>query len=279
MYIEAVDYRDKNAKEKLVQSILTKGFGVLKNHPISASLIESAHQEWVKYFSSEEKHRDTFDPKIQAGYFPFKSENAKGHPQKDLKEFFHYYDWHPVPTIASTYTPKLRHELIDVAQTLLSWIEDQSPSEVKENFSEPLQNFIKDSDQTLLRPIHYPPFSGEEEQGAVRAAAHEDINLITILPAASAPGLEVKDLEGRWHQVSCDPGMLVVNSGDMLQEASGGYFPSTTHRVVNPSGELAKTSRYSMPLFLHPRSNVKLSEKHTAGSYLHERLKELGLMS
>jgi isopenicillin N synthase-like dioxygenase len=113
------------------------------------------------------------------------------------------------------------------------------------------------------------------EPGAVRAAAHEDINLITLLPAATQPGLEVQDLKGNWHKIECDPGTIVVNVGDMLQEASGGVFKSTTHRVVNPEGE--NVARYSIPLFVHPRSECVLSKKYTAGQYLDERLKEIGL--
>ena len=136
---------------------------------------------------------------------------------------------------------------------------------------------IENSNQTLLRAIHYPPLAGNEKEGEVRAGAHEDINLITLLPAATAPGLEVLDLNGKWRSVSCDPGTIAVNSGDMLKEASGEYYPSTTHRVVNPKGSLATTSRYSIPLFLHPRPEVRLSQRHTADSYLNQRLKELGL--
>jgi isopenicillin N synthase-like dioxygenase len=136
---------------------------------------------------------------------------------------------------------------------------------------------IEGSDDTLLRPIHYPPLTGGEEEGAIRAAAHEDINLITLLPAATAPGLQVKDAKGNWVNIACDPGSLAINAGDMLQMASGGYYVSTTHQVVNPNGPEAKKPRYSMPLFLHPRKDVKLSDKHTAGSYLEERLIEIGL--
>ena len=131
------------------------------------------------------------------------------------------------------------------------------------------------SEQSLLRVLHYPPLSGDETPDAIRASAHEDINLITILPAANEPGLQVKARDGSWLEVPCDFGNLVVNIGDMLQEASGGYFPSTTHRVVNPDDAVHNKSRVSIPLFLHPRPEVVLSQRHTAGSYLKERLEEL----
>ena len=111
----------------------------------------------------------------------------------------------------------------------------------------------------------------------MRSSAHEDINLLTLLPAGTAPGLQVKDRAGAWHDVACDPSAVIVNSGDMLQMASGGYFRSTTHRVTNPTGAMRATSRYSMPLFLHPRPEVRLSATHTADDYLDERLAEIGL--
>ena len=119
---------------------------------------------------------------------------------------------------------------------------------------------------------------GDEELGAIRAGAHEDINLITILPAANEPGLQVQLKNGDWIDVPCDFGNLIVNIGDMLQEASAGYFPSTSHRVINPEGTDKTKARISLPLFLHPRPDVKLSERHTAGTYLHERLVELGVI-
>ena len=108
--------------------------------------------------------------------------------------------------------------------------------------------------------------------------SYEDINLITILPASNEPGLQVQAKDGSWLDVPCDFGNLIVNIGDMLQEASGHYFPSTTHRVVNPDGADMTKSRISLPLFLHPRPDVVLSERHTAGSYLQERLRELGVI-
>ena len=101
--------------------------------------------------------------------------------------------------------------------------------------------------------------------------------LLTILPAATAAGLQVVGKDGEWHDVPCDFGMLIVNIGDMLQEASQGYFPSTIHRVMNPAGSNAHVSRLSLPLFLHPKPEVVLSKRHTAQSYLDERLRELGM--
>ena len=116
---------------------------------------------------------------------------------------------------------------------------------------------------------------GEENPSAIRAGAHEDINLITLLVAGSESGLQVLSNDGDWVDVATSPEYIVVNIGDMLQECSDGYYPSTTHRVINPS--IQNTSRYSMPFFVHARDEVQLSEKYTAKSYLEERLREIGL--
>jgi isopenicillin N synthase-like dioxygenase len=123
--------------------------------------------------------------------------------------------------------------------------------------------------------LRYPPLRGDEPADAVRAAAHEDINLLTVLPASNEPGLQVRDLHGAWHDVPCDFGSIAINAGDMLQLASGGYYPSTTHRVMNPTGEGATRSRLSLPLFLHPADEVELAAGRTAFSYLQERISEL----
>jgi isopenicillin N synthase-like dioxygenase len=277
MLVQSIDFKSVTASRDFKDSICKTGFAVVSNHPIAHDLIYKTFDEWKSFFAGNEKFDYVFQEKEQAGYFPFRTENAKDAAFKDLKEFYHYYPWWNHPASISKYTPQLRKELVSLAATLLDWIEKETPAEISKNFSMPLSKMIEDSPQTLLRTIHYPPLSGNEKEGEVRAGAHEDINLITLLPAATAPGLEVLDLQGNWHEVPCDPGTIVVNSGDMLKEASDGYYPSTTHRVVNPKGTQAKTSRYSIPLFLHPRSEVKLSERHTAGSYLDQRLFELGL--
>ena len=168
--------------------------------------------------------------------------------------------------------------MVELTSVLLGWIQDETPDHVKSLFSIPLPEMIKKSKTNLLRILHYPPLDGGEEPGAIRGAAHEDINLITLLVAGTQPGLQVQDLNNKWHDVPCDHGSLAINSGDMLQEASNGYFPSTTHRVVNPPDKELYTSRMSMPLFLHPHDYVQLSNTHTAGSYLTERLEEIGLI-
>lgn len=278
MTLPLVDYKAENAAELFVKSLHETGFGVLINHPIPKSLVESIYQNWQQFFHSQDKHNFAFDPEKQDGYFSTEiSETAKGHKQKDIKEYFHIYPWGRIPD-------SLRDEILnyyqlasDLASELLSWVEAYSPSDVASLYSEPLKEMIVDTPNTLLRVLHYPPLMGTEEPGAIRAAAHEDINLLTILPASNEPGLQVMSSDGEWIDVPSTFGNLIVNIGDMLQETSAGYFPSTTHRVVNPKGAATDKSRISLPLFLHPRSEVKLSEKHTQHSYLLERLRELGV--
>lgn len=277
MNVRSVSYRSVDAPKQFTDSLRETGFGVLTDHPIPFTLVTDVFNDWKEFFNSDAKHQYAFDPELQAGYFPFRTENAKGAAAKDLKEFFHLYPWNALPKGMPGSTRELFHRMSELAGELLGWVEDHSPGHIQRNYSMPLRSMIEESREVLLRPIHYPPLTGGEEEGAIRAAAHEDINLITLLPAATAPGLQVKGTSGEWFDVPCDPGSIVVNIGDMLQEASQRWFPSTTHRVVNPRGAEAKLPRYSMPLFLHPRKDVRLSEQHTAGSYLEERLREIGL--
>ncbi|MGR5178169.1 isopenicillin N synthase family dioxygenase [Vibrio parahaemolyticus] len=279
MKLETVDYLAPDAAEQFVRSLRETGFGVLKNHPIPQELVESIYENWYQFFCSNEKNDYQFNVETQDGYFPPSvSEVAKGHTVKDIKEYFHVYPWGQIP-------PELKEQILDYyqkansfAQELLGWVEANAPKEVSEKFSIALSEMINGSEKTLLRVLHYPPMTGEEEPGAIRAAAHEDINLLTVLPAANEPGLQVLSKEGDWLDVPCDFGNLIINIGDMLQEASGGYFPSTTHRVINPTGEKQEKSRISLPLFLHPNPEVVLSDRYTADSYLMERLRELGVI-
>jgi isopenicillin N synthase-like dioxygenase len=278
MQVQVVDYRAEDAAKKFVESLRNTGFGVLTNHPIQQALVDKIYQDWYTFFSQEEKKEFAFDPEKQDGYFSSEiSETAKGHTKKDIKEYYHVYPWGRIPEQLKSDILTYYKMASDLASELLDWVEKYSPAEVTKHYSEPLSNMIMNTPNTLLRILHYPPLQGTEEPGAIRAAAHEDINLLTILPAANEPGLQVQAQDGQWLDVPADFGHLIVNIGDMLQEASQGYFPSTSHRVVNPTGENATKSRISLPLFLHPRNEVVLSDKHTHESYLLERLRELGV--
>ncbi len=278
MHITPVDYRDPDAPRKFSQSLHDTGFGVLTNHPLSQEMLNTIYAEWLAFYHTDAKQKYVFNKDKMDGYFPPNiSETAKGFEKRDLKEFFHIYPWGQFPSEVSDTARKYYDAGSSLAAELLQWVEDNTPEDIKAHYSMPLSKMIEGSDQTMLRVLHYPPLTGNEEPGAVRAAAHGDINLLTILPAATQSGLQVLGKDKEWHDVPCDFGMLIVNIGDMLDEASRGYYPSTTHRVLNPTGEDAKKSRVSLPLFLHARPDVVLSERHTAGSYLEERLIELGV--
>lgn len=275
MYIKPVDFNDSKAPVEFVDSLRRTGFAVVKNHSISSYLMTNTVDEWKEFFNSPSKFDYLSKLPSIAGYFPFKSENAKGYAKKDLKEFFHYYPSHGLPQHMSKNTQELFLAMEKMACRLLAWIEESLPCEIRASLSMPLPKMVERSVESLIRIIHYPPLNGEEDIGAIRAQAHEDINMITLLPAASAPGLQVRDLSGTWHSIHSDPGEIVINTGDSLQELTKHYLISTPHRVINPDDEGRAFSRYSMPFFLHAHPHVRLSEKHTQESYLKERLNEI----
>ena len=180
MQVLKVKYNSPESAERFCHSLKTTGFAVITDHPISMDLVNRVYQQWVDFFKSEDKHNYTFKPSEQSGYFPFRSENAKNYSVKDLKEFFHVYPRSKLPASLEKDTWELYHQLIKLGSELFNWIQIASPEEVKKSFTMPLSDMIKDSDETLLRVIHYPPMKGNEEVGAIRAAAHEDINLSLI---------------------------------------------------------------------------------------------------
>ncbi|KTD52930.1 isopenicillin N synthase family dioxygenase [Legionella quateirensis] len=276
MNVLKIDFEQSDAKGQLASSLHHTGFAVLDNHPIDIQLINEIYQEWMTFFKGDDKYKYQFVVETQDGYFPSSiSEKAKGAELKDLKEFYQYYPWGQYPETMGTNTRKLYQQLTQLASTLLSWLEEELPFTIASTLSMPLSAMIKHSDLTMLRILHYPPLSGNEPVGAVRAAAHEDINLITLLVGATSSGLQVKDNQGNWHEVPCSKESIVVNNGDMLDLATHHYYRSTTHRVVNPDN--GNAARLSMPFFLHPNPDVLLSSDITAKRYLYERLVELGL--
>lgn len=282
MNILTVDYRDPKAPEQFALSLKETGFAVLKNHPISWERIQSVYVEWLNFFNSKAKFNYLIDtnaenPK-QDGYVPLElAETAKGASVKDLKEFYQlYFPWGRCPDEIGPATRELFEQLFALGQELLSWLETYMPEMARKKLNQALSSMLS-MEQSQFRIIHYPGLKGDEELNAIRAAAHEDINLITLLPAATEPGLQVRAVDGTWVDVFPEPGTLIVNNGDMLQEATDFFYKSTTHRVLNPEGIDKTKARLSMPLFLHPHADVVLSKRYTAQSYLMERLKELGL--
>ncbi len=294
--IKKISYKDRNFDNKLLASFQEIGFAVITDHEIPKDLIENAYDYWQEFYNSTTDFKKSFlynpQENNQGGYFPFKSENAKDQKVSDLKEFYHFYRNGRLPVNPINVTGRLEPmnihanpqaviqlfvEMEAMGVDLLRRLNNHLPDPIWRDLNMDLEVMAFNSPSTLFRSIHYPPIAeSDNQEGAVRAAAHEDINLITLLPAATASGLEVRDLNGKWHEVKTSNNDIVVNVGDMLQLATGGFLKSTTHRVVNTVEGKTK-SRYSMPMFIHPWPEVKLSPETTAEQYLIERLKEIGL--
>lgn len=271
--IKTIRLNDDDFGYKLLQSFRETGFAIITEHGIPKDSLDNFYYGWESFFKDDiRKSLHLFDKETHAGYFPMASESAKDAEKPDLKEFYHYYPSKIDDPLMGD-SEKMHRRLEVLATYVLNQLELQLPADVLDLLTEPLSGMIHKSEQTLLRILNYPALHNIP-QGAVRAAEHEDINLITILPAATEMGLQVKTKAGEWLDVEANPGAMIINVGDMLQEATGGYLNSTPHRVINVGMSRA---RMSAPLFLHPRPEVRLSSRHTAHSYLQERLKELGL--
>jgi isopenicillin N synthase-like dioxygenase len=275
MKVSKIDMKSENFQKELYDSLANTGFAILTNHDINPELMPDTYKEWAEFFNSSNKFECMAKTGSSCGYFPMKSENAKGYSTKDLKEFYHIFSpYKELPQGFGYCTNELAKRLENLGLNVLSDLSEEYL--IREGQDLNFFGMALGSKNTLLRVLHYPPLgSGVQSDGAVRAAPHEDINLITILPAATFPGLSVKDNDGNWHMVDSDPGSIVVNVGDMLQEATRGKLKSTTHKVLNPTGLGATVSRYSSPLFIHARPEIRLSERYTAEQYLDERLKEI----
>ncbi len=298
---------DDKLKEKFVQELGRAyeeiGFVALKGHLLTNETSKNLYQQVQNFFNLPLEKKVSFeDPEIagQRGYVGFGKEHAKGRSEGDLKEFWHFgqevegddpiRSEYPnnilVPELPAfnEFGIKAYKQLEETGKHMLRAIAlylglDEFYFDAK----------IKNGN-SILRPIHYPPITNEPKS-AVRAAEHEDINLITLLMGASAEGLEVLNKQGEWIAITALPEQLVVNVGDMLQRLTNNKLKSTTHRVVNPPREKWGTSRFSIPFFLHPRSEMRLDclescvtstyqlhyEPIIAGEYLNERLREIGL--
>lgn len=293
--VQVVDLSLPDAPKLFTDSLKTTGFAVLTNHPVKSELIQAVYKEWNDFLkgldadilkgdlSRVDKYK--FDPVHQDGYFPMStSETAKGAKAKDIKQYFQLYFPHGrYPDEVSSGVRDMALQMQDLGQTLVQWIDDYMPDEVREKIHAKCGGRLVDEisrERTMLRVLHYPAYeSSKQEAGAVRAAAHEDINLITVLPAGSSRGLQLLDRRtGKWHEVPCIEGSMVINIGDMLQELSDGIYKSTTHRVIKMEDDDSQGDRMSTPTFIHAKADTPLSERYpTAESYLFERLKELGV--
>ena len=288
---------------KLGKAYQEIGFVALKGHFLKDSDIKNIYKYIKKFFDLPKNIKCKYELKGfagQRGYTSFGKEHAKNNNQGDLKEFWHFGQ-------------ELETERLNILNYPKNIIVDELPEFNKignkvflelENLGRillqaisiylNLDEFYFDNKilngNSILRPIHYPPIT-KEPKNAVRAAEHEDINLITLLIGASAEGLEVLNKNKKWIKIDTQSNEIVVNVGDMLQRLTNNKLKSTTHKVVNPPKEQWSKSRYSIPFFLHPHSNVSLKclnscidkntpenyDDITAGEYLNERIKELGL--
>lgn len=278
------------------------GFVAVKNHGIKDELIENLYRCVQQFFSLPLQHKKKYEIKNlagQRGYTSFGKEHAKGSVAPDLKEFFQYGQLSNNTSLNKEYPDNvLVNDVNDFNLTFdLSFksFENAGTSLLQaislyiglpENY---FDEFVLNGN-SILRAIHYPPIT-ETPKSAIRAEQHEDINLITLLIGASADGLEILNNQNEWVGVTSLPEQIVVNVGDMLQRLTNNKLRSTTHRVVNPKKELWHTSRFSIPFFLHPKSNMSLAclqncidennpkryEDISAGEYLDERLIEIGL--
>ncbi|MEM6264818.1 MAG: 2-oxoglutarate and iron-dependent oxygenase domain-containing protein [Bacteroidota bacterium] len=314
-YIPTVDlnqyiHGSVDEKQKFVQELGDSfsgiGFAIVKNHGVPQEVIDGAYDAFQRFFALEDATKRKYEIESLAGQRGYTSkgrEHAKGRNVGDLKEFFHVGQIvEGDDPIKSQYpeniwvdeVPEVEKYGVSVYKSL-----ENSGKYLLQAIAEYLgldthyfDNKIHHGN-SILRPIHYFPIPEPDDipDGAVRAAEHEDINLITLLIGASAEGLQVLNAEGEWIAANPNPDEIVINVGDMLQRLTNSRLKSTTHRVVNPPKESMHLPRYSMPFFLHPRSEMDLTSLEsciseetpkqfsdmTAGEYLDERLKEIGL--
>jgi isopenicillin N synthase-like dioxygenase len=290
--------------QALGNSFKTYGFAIITDHGLDTDLVARAWALTKELFAqSEEQKRRGYKVGIAGarGYTPFKTEIAKGAEHHDLKEFWHVgrslvADHLLSDSMPPNIWPDLEgfQETFEALYCALDKVGARILSSIALYLGLDAHWFdpaIADGN-SVLRLLHYPPIAGDP-QGCIRAGAHEDINLITLLLGAEEAGLEILRPDGSWMTVSPPEGGLAVNVGDMLQRLTNHILPSTTHRVVNPVGERSRYSRYSMPYFLHFRSDFPIAtlpscisadnpnryqEAILADDYLRERLIEIGLL-
>ena len=280
------------------------GFVALKGHLLNEALVEKLYTEVKNFFSLPVETKQKYEiPGIggQRGYVSFGKESAKGKKEGDLKEFWHFGQYvennerlekeYPANIVVEELPEfnKVGKETYKMLEKTAKYVLRALALHLglEETY---FDNYILNGN-SILRPIHYPPIT-EEPKDAVRAAAHGDINLITLLMGAQGPGLQVQNHKGEWIDAIAEPDELMINVGDMLSRHTNNKLKSTIHRVINPPRKLWGTSRYSIPFFMHPISDMKLNvldacidentpkafDDITAGEFLNERLIELGLI-
>ncbi len=302
-FIHGTPEQKANFVQSLGDAYETIGFVAVRNHLIDQQTTQELYNQVQNFFalSSEIKKKYEIEGLAgQRGYTSFGREHAKGSNAGDLKEFWHFgQEVIGDDPIKSEYPENITvAELPKFNEVGLKAYKDLENTgrymlralAIFLGLEEHYFDAKIHHGNSILRPIHYPPITSEP-QSAVRAGQHEDINLITLLIGASADGLEVLNKQNEWVAVTALPDHIVVNVGDMLQRHTNGRLKSTTHRVVNPPKEKWSQPRYSIPFFLHPRSEMRLDclescipagtkalwEPISAGEFLDERLAEIGL--
>tara|TARA_B100000579_G_scaffold119254_2_gene95967 strand:- start:4683 stop:5633 length:951 start_codon:yes stop_codon:yes gene_type:complete len=299
---------DKKNKEKFVQSIGTAfqeiGFCAVRGHFLDKDLVSRLYAQIKLFFDLPEEIKRKYEhPEYsgQRGYVSFGKESAKGSKHGDLKEFWHFGQYISDDDVSKyNYFPNIivdeLPEFNKVGEEVYKTLEKTAKFVLRAlalylKIEEKYFDKYIENGNSILRPIHYPPITDDPKE-AVRAAAHGDINLITLLMGAHGKGLQVKSADGQWIDAVASEEELMINIGDMLSRHTNNVLKSTVHRVVNPDKELLKKSRYSIPFFMHPVSEMKLNvldscicdefpksfEDITAGEFLEERLIELGLL-
>jgi isopenicillin N synthase-like dioxygenase len=273
------------------------GFAGITGHNINQATIDSAMKaaQWFFDLPLQEKENHQKTSSWARGYVPFGTEKAKGAKHSDLKEFYHLgRERASTDPLGANVWPN-NSEFVDAYRNLYQALDQLSVKILRAValfLSLDTDYFTENVAQgeALLRILHYPPILDADAPN-VRAAAHEDINLITLLVGSEKEGLEVLNRQGKWVPISMIKGTIICNLGDMMQRLTNGLLPSTTHRVVNPKGDAALQSRYSIPFFVHPepsmslaslpqcctKSNPKQFDDISAGDYHRQRLTEIGL--
>jgi len=299
---------DPAQKQKFVDEIGIAyeeiGFVSLKNHFLNDALVADLYKEVKSFFDLPDETKQGYEIDGlggQRGYISFGKEHAKGKKEGDLKEFWHFgqepdADANLIEEYPENVEVKELENFNPTGMEAYKMLEKTGIYVLRAlSLYLGLDEFYFDkwarNGNSILRPIHYPPIT-EEPKGAVRAGAHGDINLITLLMGASAGGLQVLRNDGEWIDAIPNEDELVINVGDMLERHTNNKLRSTIHRVVNPPKEEWDTPRYSIPFFMHPRSEMPLNcldecidADHpkaypdiTAGEFLHQRLVEIGLI-
>jgi isopenicillin N synthase-like dioxygenase len=295
--------REARFVQALGDSFVDTGFAALIHHGVDLELARRATAVAASFFDLPEATKLRYEDSKglgQRGYTAFGREHAKEQPVPDLKEFWHVgRDLPAGDALEQAYAPNVWPEEIPGFRAIMSALYgqleicgDQLLEACALHLGEDralFREMARDGD-SVLRVLHYPPIPADAHPASIRAAAHEDINLMTLLLESTAPGLELLQRDGAWRKVHSLAGQIIVDTGDMMARLSNGYFKSTTHRVVNPDS--SHDRRFSMPFFIHPRHAVMLSARPSAlartggqaafppiaaGDYLTQRLRAIGL--